>query len=96
MTLPTHCPKCGCTSHAMKDSRPISKIGIDAIRRRRECRDCKANWTTYEIEADAFEALTEKLADHAQLIKALARVMPDIKAALPEIRTRAVPQDGRK
>jgi transcriptional regulator NrdR family protein len=78
------------------DSRPASKGGGDAIRRRRGCSDCKADWTTYEIEASAFEAMMAKLDDYAQLTKALARVMPEIKAALPEIRTRAVPQDGRK
>ena len=40
------CPKCGCESLKVIDSRPSESI--DAIRRRRECEGCGFRFTTYE------------------------------------------------
>ena len=40
------CPKCGCESLKVIDSRPSESI--DAIRRRRECEQCGYRFTTYE------------------------------------------------
>ena len=38
------CPHCGCDQHKVIDTRDAS----DAIRRRRECRNCEQRFTTYE------------------------------------------------
>ncbi|MDT8390683.1 MAG: transcriptional regulator NrdR [Lentisphaeria bacterium] len=40
------CPACGCPEDKVVDTR-VSKDG-DAIRRRRECMECKNRFTTYE------------------------------------------------
>ena len=40
------CPKCGCESSRVVDSRPSERT--DAIRRRRECVRCGMRFTTYE------------------------------------------------
>ena len=40
------CPNCGCMDSKVIDSRPTEN---SAIRRRRECPDCKKRFTTYEV-----------------------------------------------
>lgn len=40
------CPNCGCPDSKVIDSRPTEN---SAIRRRRECPDCKKRFTTYEM-----------------------------------------------
>ena len=40
------CPKCGCEDSSVIDSRPTDDVL--AIRRRRECSNCKNRFTTYE------------------------------------------------
>ncbi|MBR4396161.1 MAG: transcriptional repressor NrdR [Eubacteriaceae bacterium] len=40
------CPKCGCVESRVLDSRPFDNY--NAIRRRRECTECKFRFTTYE------------------------------------------------
>lgn len=40
------CPKCGCVESKVVDSRPSDNN--DTIRRRRECIECGARFTTYE------------------------------------------------
>lgn len=40
------CPKCGCEDSSVIDSRPTEDVL--AIRRRRECLNCKNRFTTYE------------------------------------------------
>ncbi len=42
-----HCPFCGATDTKVVDSR-LSPEG-DKVRRRRECADCEARFTTYEV-----------------------------------------------
>lgn len=41
-----NCPFCGAAKTEVTDTRPVS--GATAIRRRRECRDCRKRFTTYE------------------------------------------------
>ena len=41
-----HCLKCGCEESKVVDSRSIEEG--NAIRRRRECLNCKNRFTTYE------------------------------------------------
>ncbi|UWQ00830.1 hypothetical protein K3X44_09910 [Aliiroseovarius crassostreae] len=43
------CPNCGPVSATTSDSRPSKILGIQSTRRRRECPNCKARFTTYEI-----------------------------------------------
>ena len=40
------CPNCGCPDSKVIDSRPTENA---AIRRRRECPECKKRFTTYEV-----------------------------------------------
>lgn len=40
------CPNCGCMDSKVIDSRPTENA---AIRRRRECPECKKRFTTYEV-----------------------------------------------
>ena len=40
------CPNCGCIDSKVIDSRPTENA---AIRRRRECPECKKRFTTYEV-----------------------------------------------
>jgi transcriptional repressor NrdR len=44
------CPKCGCEESKVVDSRPSENN--EAIRRRRECIECGARFTTYERRED--------------------------------------------
>lgn len=46
------CPKCQSDS-GVRDSRHIGKT----IRRRRECKQCRFRWTTFEISAEYMHAI---------------------------------------
>lgn len=56
-----HCPECGCTFSAVKDSRPTDTRahGLGTIRRRRVCEGCDHRFTTYEVTAATIDALLE-------------------------------------
>jgi transcriptional repressor NrdR len=46
------CPFCGSTHDQVLDSRPVEHT--PAVRRRRECSDCKKRYTTFERPEDIF------------------------------------------
>ena len=50
------CPQCGSWRRKTTDSRPGEN---NSRRRRQQCLDCKARWTTYEISARRFDTLVE-------------------------------------
>ena len=41
------------------DSRGTHKLGMDAVRRRRECTACGQKWTTYELRAADMENIAD-------------------------------------
>jgi len=49
------CPVCASKQTTVLDSRPIDA----SVRRRRCCVKCDERWTTYEVSADAYNALHE-------------------------------------
>lgn len=51
------CPSCGSDDIKVVDSRPVEDN--NSIRRRRECLNCKARFTTYEV-IDAFQPVVIK------------------------------------
>ena len=52
------CSICGGDQSTVKGSRPAGEInGHPSIRRRRECKACKARFTTFEVNIEAFGAL---------------------------------------
>lgn len=51
------CDTCGASETFVKDTRPTRFGEHAAIRRRRVCGQCKARFTTIEIQADALERI---------------------------------------
>lgn len=47
------CPECGSSQSDVLDSRTYP----NRTRRRRQCRDCGARWTTHEISADVLDTI---------------------------------------
>ena len=50
-----NCPVCAAIASKVVDSRDTDQ----SVRRRRECVKCGERWTTYEVSASAFLALTD-------------------------------------
>ena len=67
------CPECGSSDTHIVDTRSIR----EAVRRRRQCRDCRQRWTTYEITAEVFERLSRRAQAYQRLCKAIAKGTPD-------------------
>jgi transcriptional regulator NrdR family protein len=66
------CPRCGGGS-GVKDSRPTMFMEKATIRRRRRCRDCGHDFTTYELSEEQVEAfLRDKLRDARRKLMDLA------------------------
>lgn len=49
------CPECGSKHSDVLDSRTYP----NRTRRRRQCRDCGARWTTHEIVADVLDTINQ-------------------------------------
>lgn len=58
------CSECGSDSIVV-DSRGGNKIaGYASWRRRRECKECGARWTSYEVHEKALESISDRTATH--------------------------------
>lgn len=51
------CPECHHTNVFVVDSRASHILGMESIRRRRRCGDCKFSFTTYEVDNGVVETL---------------------------------------
>lgn len=51
------CPECFHTNVFVIDSRRSKVLGIESIRRRRRCADCRYAFTTFEIHKDIVDTL---------------------------------------
>ena len=81
-----HCPECGFADSRVVDSRPADAGA--AIRRRRECEECGARFTTYERLATV--RMVRKRSGELQPFE-LAKIQRGLEFALAD---RPVPEDG--
>ena len=51
------CPKCDSPKIGVADSRNA----FGTIRRKRECKDCKHKWLTFEVTVDKYRELMERV-----------------------------------
>lgn len=83
-----HCPVCASSMTTVVNSRPIDV----SVRRRRQCVKCDYRWSTYEISAEAFNALTdlEAVLDQARAsLNAQAQVIEGLRLDGKHIKTAA-------
>lgn len=69
-----NCPKCQ-TASAVRDSRPIGKT----IRRRRECKQCRFRWSTFEISAEYMGAIRKITSAARDMIESSAMLVEDLR-----------------
>jgi C4-type Zn-finger protein len=73
------CPECEAFTTTVRDSRPATFLGADAIRRRRQCDQCQFRWTTYEVSPDEVHSPLEARSVLAENLKNMidAVMLPD-------------------
>jgi transcriptional regulator NrdR family protein len=68
------CPKCQNPS-AVRDSRPIGRT----TRRRRECKNCRFRWSTFEISAEYMKAIRAITCHAKQMISSAEGLLEDLQ-----------------
>lgn len=69
-----YCPKCGSDSVVYDTVSNKTTIG-HLIKRRRQCKNCKERFTTYEILSSEYKALLEGRYKAQEISKTIAKVM---------------------
>lgn len=72
------CPNCGCEANSVTNTRKTTQY--EGVRRRRECIECNARFTTYELREDDFHRILTRM-NRKQLLSLVLEALNNFGAA---------------